>query len=189
MHDDNRMAEKEILASARRRLDAILPREASRWLLVDVSRQRLLRIEGGRVLQTYRVSTAGAGVDARQGSRGTPPGVHRVSGRIGGGLPSGTRFESREPLPDPWTPDTEPADAADESPDLILSRILTLRGCEPGINSGPGVDSEARYIYIHGTNHEAEIGKPVSGGCIRMTNADIIRLFEEVEEGDPVVIV
>jgi len=51
------------------------------------------------------------------------------------------------------------------------------------------VDSEGRFIYIHGTNHEAEIGSPVSHGCIRLSNTDVINLFDLVSEGDPVVIV
>ena len=46
-----------------------------------------------------------------------------------------------------------------------------------------------RYIYIHGTNHEDALGQPVSHGCVRMANADMIDLFERLTVGDPVVIV
>ncbi|MBC8423299.1 L,D-transpeptidase [bacterium] len=46
-----------------------------------------------------------------------------------------------------------------------------------------------RFIYIHGTNHENRIGEAVSHGCIRMSNTDVIHLFQNVDEGDPVVIV
>ena len=53
-----------------------------------------------------------------------------------------------------------------------------LEGLEPGVNSGPGVDSHARYIYIHGTNQEHLLGKPVSHGCIRMSNDDVVELFD-----------
>jgi UDP-N-acetylmuramate--alanine ligase len=73
--------------------------------------------------------------------------------------------------------------------DLILTRILTLEGLEEGVNRGPGHDSLARYIYIHGTNHEDALGRPVSHGCVRMANADMIDLFERLTVGDPVVIV
>jgi len=61
--------------------------------------------------------------------------------------------------------------------DLILSRILRLRGLEPGRNAGPGCDSYARYIYIHGTNQEHRLGRPASHGCIRMSNRDVADVF------------
>jgi lipoprotein-anchoring transpeptidase ErfK/SrfK len=45
-----------------------------------------------------------------------------------------------------------------------------------------------RFIYIHGTNDLSRLGKPVSHGCIRMDNQDIIDLFEEINIGDHVLI-
>jgi hypothetical protein len=67
--------------------------------------------------------------------------------------------------------------------DLIMSRILWLDGLDAA-----NANTHARYIYIHGTNHEEKIGEPASHGCIRMKNADIAELFELVEVGTPVVI-
>lgn len=64
--------------------------------------------------------------------------------------------------------------------DLILSRILWLDGLEPGVNKGGTVDSRARYIYLHGTNHEQLLGTPASHGCIRMANRDIAAFFRMV---------
>jgi hypothetical protein len=69
---------------------------------------------------------------------------------------------------------------------LITSRVLWLRGLEPGVNRGEDVDSHDRYIYIHGTNHEDRLGTPQSAGCILMRNLDIVELFEEVRTGDHV---
>ena len=63
---------------------------------------------------------------------------------------------------------------------LITSRILRLKGLEVGLNSGDGVDSYDRYIYIHGTNHENKLGEPASSGCIQMSNADVIELADEI---------
>jgi lipoprotein-anchoring transpeptidase ErfK/SrfK len=75
--------------------------------------------------------------------------------------------------------------SADEAErNLITSRILRLRGLEPGKNSGTGCDSYDRYIYIHGSNHEERIGQPFSGGCVEMHNRDVIALFDLVDEGD-----
>ena len=68
-------------------------------------------------------------------------------------------------------------------------QILTLEGLEEGLNRGPGCDSMERYIYIHGTNHEDQIGHPVSHGCVRMTGLHVTELFDLIAEGDPVVII
>ena len=62
--------------------------------------------------------------------------------------------------------------------DYVLTRILWLEGLEPGVNRGAGIDSRARYIYIHGTNQEQLLGTPASHGCIRMANADVISFFD-----------
>lgn len=70
----------------------------------------------------------------------------------------------------------------------ITSRILRLRGLQPGLNSGPGVDSYDRYVYIHGTNQEDRIGSPNSHGCILLTNPDVIELFNIVPVNSPLLI-
>jgi UDP-N-acetylmuramate--alanine ligase len=150
-------------------------------IVVDVPSQSLALLEQGEVVFERPVSTATAGVGGQEGSHRTPPGWHRIRARIGGGDPVGTEYKSREPTGRVWA--GEPLDD-----DLILTRILTLEGNEPGINQGPGCDSLERYIYIHGTNHEDAIGTPASHGCIRMRNADVIDLFERVREGDPLVV-
>lgn len=155
-----------------------------RWVWVDVAGQRLVLLEGSGVGGMWRISTARAGIDGRQDSYGTPPGAHRIAARIGDGEPKGRVFVSREATDRCW-----PQDRSDETGDLILTRILTLEGLQPGLNRGPGCDSLERYIYIHGTNHESEIGRPVSHGCVRMRNDDVLDLFGRVQPGDPVVIV
>jgi lipoprotein-anchoring transpeptidase ErfK/SrfK len=72
--------------------------------------------------------------------------------------------------------------------DHVTSRILWLSGLESGINSGPGVDSYSRYIYIHGTHEEGLIGQKASHGCIRMFNNDVVYLYDIVEKGTKVYI-
>ena len=88
---------------------------------------------------------------------------------------------SREPTGETWR-----GEACDD--DLILTRILTLDGLEDGVNRGPGCDSLARYIYLHGTNHETLLGRPVSHGCVRLSNDDVRELFDRVREGDLVFV-
>lgn len=171
------------------RITSRKPDFSGRWLLVDVLTQRLFALEDSEVTAEWVVSTAAAGVNNRQDSGGTPPGLHLIHRKIGDGAEQDMIFESREHTgilwrrPSPGKPDLT------REKDLILTRILTLAGQEDGLNRGPGVDSLERYIYIHGTNHEKAIGSPVSGGCVRMTNTDVIALFDLVSEGDPVVII
>jgi len=59
---------------------------------------------------------------------------------------------------------------------------------EQGFNKGGAHDSLSRYIYIHGTSDEKRIGEPVSAGCIRMKNADVIDFFDAVNVNDLVII-
>ena len=40
-----------------------------------------------------------------------------------------------------------------------------------------------RFIYIHGTPDESQLGEPFSHGCIRMSNDDVIELFDLVFAG------
>jgi hypothetical protein len=72
--------------------------------------------------------------------------------------------------------------------DLITTRILWLDGMEPLVNKDGDVDSRTRGIYIHGTPDEISLGHPSSHGCIRMSDADVIALFDHVSVGAPVVI-
>jgi hypothetical protein len=173
-----------LLAAHADRIAEFLGQEPRRWLLVESDRQVVSLVEAGAAVATWPCSTAAAGIDAREGSGGTPPGLHRIAARIGEGAAPGTVFASREPTGEIWHVGL-PADDRD----LILTRILTLEGLEDDVNRGPGVDSLARYIYLHGTNHEEGVGEPGSHGCIRLCNDDIADLFARVAEGDPVVIV
>ncbi len=174
-----------LITTARAKIALCCPDRGDRWLFVDVHGQRLAIVKDKHVTHLWPVSTSMAGLDSRTGSGGTPPGLHRIFQSIGEKAPVGTIFESRQPTGEIWNP----THGSDLDKDLILTRILTLDGQEEGINRGPGLDSRDRFIYIHGTNQERQIGQPVSHGCVRMANADIIDLFEIVEEGDPVVIV
>ncbi len=152
-----------------------------RLLMVDVERQTAVWIENETALAAWQVSTAKNGIGGEENSFKTPPGWHRIHARIGAGACPGSVFVSREPTGETWC-------GEDCDGDLILTRILTLDGLEDGINRGPGHDSLERYIYLHGTNQEALVGRPMSQGCVRLGNADIRALFDVVHEGDFVLI-
>jgi lipoprotein-anchoring transpeptidase ErfK/SrfK len=156
-----------------------------RRIRVRLGTQRLELLEGARLLASWPVSTAAKGAGEREGSEQTPRGLHEVRAMIGAGAPAGAVFVARRPTGEVCTPERA---SAEPGRDWVLTRILWLRGLEPGINRHGGVDSMRRYIYIHGTPHEDALGTPASHGCIRMANADVIELFERVAPGTRVEI-
>lgn len=87
------------------------------------------------------------------------------------------QFIARKPTGEIWN------QGSSASGDLILTRILWLKGEE-----ATNLSTYSRYIYFHGTNHEDKIGQPVSQGCIRMKNEDVVKLFDQVVVGTPVEI-
>jgi lipoprotein-anchoring transpeptidase ErfK/SrfK len=144
---------------------------------IDISiREQLLRLKrGDETLRTYPISSSRFGLGSEEGSMKTPLGKFRVAEKIGHGASPGTIFKARVALgPDDPLPATE---------DFITSRILWLDGLEE-----ENANTRDRFIYIHGTKHEDEIGRPDSHGCIRMRNDDVIELFDLVDETTPVVI-
>jgi len=142
---------------------------------VSVPEQRLDLVTGDQTLVSYPISTSRFGLGPEADSMKTPLGKFRIAEKIGADVPLGTVFRSRVPI------------AANEPPppgdDLILTRILWLDGMQDH-----NANTRDRFVYIHGTNHESEIGRPASHGCIRMRSTDIADLFERVAVGTEVVI-
>jgi lipoprotein-anchoring transpeptidase ErfK/SrfK len=104
---------------------------------------------------------------------------------IGVGRPgftwAGTRSVSmKREWPD-WTP---PAQMLKRRPDLP-------RHMEGGLDNPLG--ARAMYLSgslfrIHGSNEPDSIGQAVSSGCIRMTNEDVVDLYDRVRVGARVVV-
>ncbi len=149
-------------------------------LRIDLTEQRLQLLQQGQELLSYPVSTALNGSGEHTGSGCTPRGRHRVRLKIGAGCVENSVFVGRRSTGEIYTPQL--AQAHPER-DWILTRIIWLTGLEWGFNRGGLVDSLRRYIYIHGCPDSAPMGLPVSHGCIRMRNRDLIELFEQVENG------
>lgn len=150
------------------------------WIRIRIDDQRLELLEDDAIVRSWPVSTAANGAGERDGSEKTPRGRHEIREKIGAEAPDRAVFVGREQTGEVCTPEHF---AAEPERDWILTRILWLGGCEPGRNSGGDVDTYDRYVYIHGTPDEERIGTPLSHGCIRMRNADVIELFERVEVG------
>lgn len=153
---------------------------------INITDQQLrLLDEDGRLIHQYPVSTSKHGTGNQNGSEQTPLGLHRIKDKLGGAMPVNEVFIGRVPH---GNLDECIERSVDLPDDVIMSRIMWLEGMEPGRNKGGYVDTYQRYIYIHGTNHEEDIGTPSSIGCIRMCNQDIVELFRLVDVGTEVLI-
>lgn len=161
----------KLFAEARRRgmpLDGML-------LVADTPRQKAILIGKDGIILEYPMSSSKYGNGNKADSNQTPLGWHKVAERIGGDALQGRSFTSRRPddavlSPAQWR--------SDNGKDYVLTRILWLTGLEPGLNAGSPVDSHERCIYIHGTNQEHLLGKPASHGCLRLSNRDVMELFD-----------
>jgi lipoprotein-anchoring transpeptidase ErfK/SrfK len=138
---------------------------------ISVADQKMVVTDQGQPVATYPISTSKFGLGSQPGSYATPLGKHRVVKKIGDGLPHGAVFKSRR-----FTGEVLPVDAPGRDP--IVTRILWLDGQEPHNRN-----SFDRYIYIHGTPEERNIGQPVSFGCIRMRSRDVVALYNRVGLG------
>jgi lipoprotein-anchoring transpeptidase ErfK/SrfK len=101
-------------------------------------------------------------------------------GRIGFTWSGATRVSAKREWPS-WTP---PADMRRRRPDLP-------RYMAGGIENPLG----ARALYlgstlyrIHGSNEPETIGQAVSSGCFRMSNEDVIDLYNRVPVGATVIV-
>ncbi len=165
-------------------LEVLDIKQTPRFLMVSIAAQSLeLSLADGSI-RRFAISTAALPPSCIENSQGTPTGLHRIARKIGDGAPTGTVFRGRVSIGKRF----DELSAEERAPNLVTTRILWLEGLEPGHNQGEGRDSFQRYIYIHGTNHEERIGTPSSGGCVLLRNAEMIELYDLVNEGDLVFI-
>ncbi len=143
---------------------------------ISLDRQTLELFQEGKLVRTFTISSGEKGMGFTEGSFRTPTGRFVISEKIGDGEAIHTSFKARVPV-GIWNP----ADPAED--DLILTRILRLAGLDP-----ENANTMDRFVYIHGTNREDQLGTPASHGCIRLGNEDMISLFDTCAEGTEVTI-
>lgn len=103
-------------------------------------------------------------------------------GRAGTETPTG-RFQVEEKIEHPDYLKLDPAD-----------RSHVLKRVPPGPDNPLGerwmgiAHGDGWTVGIHGTPHPELLGQAVSHGCIRMRNADVIRLYDRVEIGTAVFV-
>lgn len=152
----------------------------SQFITISGENQRLylykyINDEKVDLIKEYVISTGKNGYGNTPRTGKTPLGLHMISGKSGQGAPEGTVFYSGKPsklITKIYT------DKKDRNNDLVITRVLFIIGLED-INT----NTASRRIYIHGTNEEGLLGRPASHGCIRLSNKDIIELYNLVEKG------
>ncbi|OWW04100.1 hypothetical protein ATY81_17395 [Rhizobium sp. R72] len=116
-------------------------------------------------------------------------GNHAIRYKIGVGRDgfrwSGTvKIGRKAEWPD-WRPPAEMKARAPGLPDIVPSGPLNPLGAR-GIYLYKG---NADTLYrIHGTNEQSTVGGFASSGCFRMSNADVIDLYERVKVGSTVIV-
>jgi lipoprotein-anchoring transpeptidase ErfK/SrfK len=152
---------------------------------ISIDEQRLQLLESGNVTMDVAVATAANGPGEVMHSECTPRGWHRIRAKIGAGAPENAVFTGRRQTGEIYSPALR-----EQHPgrDWMLTRILWLSGLEPGRNRFGERDSMRRYIYIHGCPETDAMGVPSSHGCVKMRNAEVIRLFDSVPSGTRVLI-
>lgn len=130
-------------------------------LLVRRGERKLYHYVDGEIARSWPVAVGGGGSP-------TPTGLFSV----------GAKRHSptwHNPDPDGW---------GEDMPEMI----------EPGRNNPLGLralnwnrDGYDTLIRFHGTANVSSIGTPASQGCVRLTNSDVVELFDLVPSGTPIV--
>ena len=139
---------------------------------MSIARQRLYLFNGGKLEKEYAASTSRNPPSCVEGSLGTPTGLHKIDGKIGGGEPLGTVFRGRKPC---GTVGDQPPE--ERAKNLITTRIMRLRGLEDGKNSGGNLDTYARFVYFHLSNSEVRLVYPEFHGCVLLSNSGVDEIF------------
>ncbi|HEU4556933.1 MAG TPA: L,D-transpeptidase [Longimicrobium sp.] len=147
-------------------------RPDKRYVVVDVDRNELRFMDGARVLWRAPVGTG-------TGFRLSTPGQ-----RWQFTTPTGTRYVQFKQMNPAWI-----------RPDwwYIENKLAIPSPDSPARKEEGGLGAAAVYlgdeIAIHGTDKPELLGRRVSHGCIRLSNANALRLFHAVQVGTPVMIV
>ena len=152
---------------------------------ISITKQQCHFYLGEDLVFSAEISSALNGSGQKNSSGCTPLGLHQIRACIGAGQPENAVFVGRRPTGEIYTPELG---LQFPERDWILTRILWLSGLEIDKNRLGNVDTMQRYIYIHGCPDSLPMGKPLSHGCIRMHNKDLLALFELVKPGEKVLI-
>jgi lipoprotein-anchoring transpeptidase ErfK/SrfK len=103
-------------------------------------------------------------------------------GRAGHETPMG-RFQVEEMVEHPDYLQVDPKDRS-----RVLERIPPGPANPLGERWIGFAHGDGWTVGIHGTPHPQLLGRAVSGGCIRMRNGDVLRVYDSVKLGTIVVV-
>jgi lipoprotein-anchoring transpeptidase ErfK/SrfK len=103
-------------------------------------------------------------------------------GRSGRETPTG-RFRVEEMIEQPDFPRIDPKDRS-----RVLERVPPGPANPLGDRWIGFARGDGWTVGIHGTPRPELLGRAVSNGCVRMRNADVIRIYERVRIGSTVIV-
>ena len=171
MHSMRRLEARLFVLALATILSSCVTKDTAHLLLVSIADQTMDVYNRNLWIARYPVSTSKFGESDFPGSRGTPLGKLEIAKKIGAGAPLGAVFRNRRLTGEVLYPNAPGRDP-------IVTRILWLKGLE-----AQNRNAFNRYIYIHGTPVERDIGRPASFGCVRMRSTDVMQLFNTVGLG------
>lgn len=150
------------------------PYSPARHIVVDFELQRARVYEGAtQVGKEMKISSGVKGIGFTPEYPATPAGKLRVSMKVGKGQPIGMIFEKLTPQ--------KRIGREGDSHAHMQTRILVLEGLDK-----ENKNTRSRSVYFHGTNKESLLGTKRSHGCFRLSNLDVLALFDMVEVGTEV---
>lgn len=138
-------------------------------IIVDGKTQTLKVVQGQNVV-SYTCSTGKRGFGNNSFGT-TATGLMQIRAKIGSGQPYGRIFKGKQAT-QYVLKDNQGKKA------WVCTRILVLGG-----QQSENENVYSRRIYIHGTNRLSKLGRPDSGGCIRVSNNTVLKLFDEIANG------
>jgi len=141
--------------------------------------------DGKTVLKEMTVSTGKNGFSNNDGNSETSIGLVKVTNKIQ--TPKMYQvIVGKKPINTILGPNT-PSERVDEKGKKHTAEVLTgllelsgLEDCNQNIFN--------RNVYFHGTNVESRLGTQASGGCVRVSNNDIVWLTQNISIGTKVYI-
>jgi lipoprotein-anchoring transpeptidase ErfK/SrfK len=177
-------------------ISTVLPSSAARWYNPDTNQfEERVATPGGRGGSPVKKQVVDYETNQKPGTIVIETGERRLYLVLEGGKAmkygigvgrdgftwSGAHRVTRKAEWPTWTP-----------PPAMRKRVPDLPAFMPG---GPDNPMGARALYIgstlyrvHGTSEPWSIGQAVSSGCIRLTNDDIIDLYDRVQVGARIVV-
>ena len=148
--------------------------------------------DGKTLIKSFKVSTGSKGFGNKKDVPKTPLGLLKT-GRSIRAPKLHQVLVSKTPYYDPKNGNPliinpgEDSNRVDKGGNLhraeVLTGLIELHGMED-CNS----NAFSRSIYFHGTNRENRLGNKASGGCIRVSNKDIIWMTTNIKSGTAVYI-